>query len=510
MSKKAKVLPIVILLALFSLFYFYNLNVATALPDDGWGRATQMDGASTYPMQQYSFVEGDKIHTYVPGDKDLRYNVSDENYKKVDESIIPVDADINTPIWGDGQHILYLQDGNLQLYDNGKSAIIDEGVVSFYPGEEEILYWKEKEVFTYKASDNKSSLLITMKDPISHVAAANGDDSVLISTNPTPQDYQFHLYIGKDLLELISWSSFNSASVENILYDSNGQEGSILIESFNMSQGERTNMANLITFTHKDMEVSGNKQMLFADSRTGAKLANPRYFNLRYLDGKREFLFVSEGQREGKKTGYNVYYANATQEGQWIGMRRSTSLETSLNPRWAGDSHILWQTFDGKEYHTFGTYNGNEYVESTMAKTKDDYRTAMYDFISGIFSSFVMIFFGFVWVIPLIIFYAVLTFVRRDDFETDKNWAEPAGVIIYIVTVVFVFNNVLSERLFSLAPAYLTFPYSMVVWPLVIGVVSYFLYKYVTDKDIGLYAGISYYIGLNILMMTGLFGPYLI
>ena len=164
MSKKAKVLPIVILLALFSLFYFYNLNVATALPDDDWGRATQMDGASTYPMQQYSFVEGDKIHTYVPGDNDVRYNVSDENYKKVDESIIPIDADINTPIWGDGQRILYLQDGNLQLYDNGKSAIIDEGVVSFYPGDEEILYWKEKEVFTYKASENISSLLISMKD----------------------------------------------------------------------------------------------------------------------------------------------------------------------------------------------------------------------------------------------------------------------------------------------------------------------------------------------------------
>ena len=254
-------------------------------------------------MQQYSFVEGDQIHTYVPGDNDVRYNVSDENYKKVDEVIIPIDADINTPIWGDGQSILYLQDGNLQLYDNGKSAIIDEGVVSFYPGDEEILYWKEKEVFTYKASDNKSSLLTTMKDPISHVAAANGDDSVLISTNPTPQDYQFYLYIGNDLLELTSWSSFNSATVENILYDSNGQEGSILIESFNMSQGERTNMANLITFSHKDMEVSGNEKMLFADSRTGAKLANPRYFNLRYLDGRGSFYSYRRGKERGRRPG---------------------------------------------------------------------------------------------------------------------------------------------------------------------------------------------------------------
>ena len=145
-----------------------------------------------------------------------------------------------------------------------------------------------------------------------------------------------------------------------------------------------------------------------------------------------------------------------------------------------------------------------------MAKTKEDYRTAMYDFISGVFSSVVMVFFGFVWVIPLIIFYAVMMFVRRDDFETDKTWAEPIGILIYLGTVVFVFNGVLAENTFSLAPEYLTFPYGMVIWPLVIGAVSYLLYKFVIDKDIGLFGRISYYIGLNIIMMTGLYGPYLI
>ena len=510
MNKKAKLLPIVILLALFSLFYFYNLNLATALPDEDWGRATNLNGSSSYPMQPYSFVADQKVHAYLPGDDEVRYTISDENYQVIEEKTIPIAVDINTPIWGDGERVLYLQDENLHLYEDGNTSLIDEGVVSFYPAEEKVFYWKENEIYEYQAAENETNLLTKTMEPISHIVSAKGDGSLLISTNPTQQDYQFYLLNGKELEKITSWSSFTSASVENIVYDSNGEEGSILIESFKMSQGERTNLANLMTFSFKDMELIENEQLSFVDGSNGASLSNPRYLNLRYLDGGLEFLFVSEGQREGKKSGYNVYYSNSMEDGRWVGMRRSTSQDSSMNPRWAGESHIVWQTLDGKKYETFGTYNGKEYVESTMAKTKEDYQTAMYDFISGVFSSFVMLFFGFIWVIPLIIFYAVMMFVRRGDFETDKTWAEPVGILIYIVTVVFVFNGVLSDRLFSLAPEYLTFPYSMIIWPLVIGAISYLLYKLVADKDMSLYAGISYYIGLNILMMTGLYGPYLI
>lgn len=510
MSKKAKLLPIVILLAFFSLFYFYNLNLATALPDDDWGRATKINGSSSYPMQQYSFVEGNRIHAYLPGDENVRYTIMDENYQKIEETVIPIDPDINTPIWGDGKSVLYMQDEKLHLYENEKTAIIDEGVKSFSPAGERIIYWKEQEAFAYKASDNKPSLLAATKEPISHIVSAKGDGSLLISTNPTPLDYSFYLLRGKELEKITSWSSSTSSTVENILYDSNGEEGSILIESFKMTQGERASMANLLSFSMKDRKVTENEQMHFVEGGTGAKLANPRYLNFRYLNGEREFLFVSEGQREGKKSGYNVYFTNTEEDGHWAGYRRSTSAESSIYPQWAGESHILWQTFDGKEYETFGTYDGKAYVDSTMAKTKEDYRTAMYDFISGVFSSVVMVFFGFVWVIPLIIFYAVMMFVRRDDFETDKTWAEPIGILIYLGTVVFVFNGVLAENTFSLAPEYLTFPYGMVIWPLVIGAVSYLLYKFVIDKDIGLFGRISYYIGLNIIMMTGLYGPYLI
>ena len=315
---------------------------------------------------------------------------------------------------------------------------------------------------------------------------------------------------GKELKELYAWSSSNNATIENILYDSNGQEASILIETFKMSQGERSYNANLITFNPKDFQVNGDERMLFADGSNGARLANPRYFNMRYLDGELELLFVSEGQREGKKSGYNVYFANTKQDGEWVGFRRSTSADTSLSPMWAGENHILWQTYGGKQYQTYGTFNGNGYVESSMVKTKEDYRMALYDFISGVFSSLIMLFFGMIWVIPSLIFYTIMMFLRKEEFENHKGWIEPVGILLYVGTVLYVFNSVLSDSLFSMAPDYLTFPNSMVIWPLVISAVSYGIYKLVTNKDMGLYAGISYYIGLNIVMMTGLYGPYLI
>ena len=510
LNKKAKVLPIVILLALFGLYYFYNVNLAVTLPDEGWGRASKVEGASKYPMQQYSFTKNKEIHMYLPSDDQVRYTITDQNYKTIKETVIPVSIDVDTPVWGDGQRFFYLQDKKLQLYENGKSTLIDEEVHSFYPTNENILYWNEKEIYLYETGKQKNSVLVTVKDPISHVKSADGDGSILVATNPTPLDIQFYLMEGKELKELYAWSSSNNATIENILYDSNGQEASILIETFKMSQGERTNNANLITFNPKDFQVNGDERMLFADGSNGARLANPRYFNMRYLDGKLELLFVSEGQREGKKSGYNVYFANTKQDGEWVGFRRSTSSDTSLSPMWAGENHILWQTYGGKQYQTYGTFNGNGYVESSMVKTKEDYRMALYDFISGVFSSLIMLFFGMIWVIPSLIFYTIMMFLRKEEFENHKGWIEPVGILLYVGTVLYVFNSVLSDSLFSMAPDYLTFPNSMVIWPLVISIVSYGIYKLVTNKDMGLYAGISYYIGLNIVMMTGLYGPYLI
>ena len=53
----------------------------------------------------------------------------------------------------------------------------------------------------------------------------------------------------------------------------------------------------------------------------------------------------------------------------------------------------------------------------------DDYVSALYYFISGLFSGFFMLVMGMVWIIPPLVFYGILSFIKNDIFErNERSW----------------------------------------------------------------------------------------
>ncbi|MCM3720106.1 hypothetical protein [Fictibacillus phosphorivorans] len=66
------------------------------------------------------------------------------------------------------------------------------------------------------------------------------------------------------------------------------------------------------------------------------------------------------------------------------------------------------------------------------------------------------------------------------------------------------FNN----RFYTLAPKYLTFDGSSLVVPIIVSIIALYVMQAVKNKEWGLFAEISYFIGITVLFQLFIVGTY--
>ena len=510
MSKKAIVIPIITAIIMLLLYYVNNVRLEMALPDEGWGRSTDLKSSSNYPMEYYSYQEDDQLHVFMPDDRHVSYKVFDQNFKLKKEESILAEVAPGEPIWASDNQLIYLDNHQLIINQDGKTKVIDKETTSFTSTKSGVLYWNENELKEYNASTGETKSIHTYDHPIYKAVQAKNGMSILVALQMSDLEIDFYSWQNGESKKLMEYSASGSETIENIVYDAGKQKATAVIEKYVMAQGQRDYKAIEVSFDLATSTIEKNENYTFYDEVNGGELDNPRYLQLYYQDEKPVILFVAEGIRVAKRTGYNVYFATQ-QEGKWIGERRSNTEDTPVRPQWIGQDYILWQTFGGKEYVLHGTTNNHEYIASSQKITSNDYVSALYYFISGIFSGFFMLVMGMVWIIPPLIFYGVLFYIKKDIFErNERTWVEPVGILLYVGTMIYMLNQVFSDHSFSTAPTYLNFDGSLIIWPFIISIFTYLVYRWVMDKDSGLFAGLFYYMGYNLLVMTCLFGPYLL
>ena len=510
MSKKAIFIPIITTFLILLFYYVYNVRLETALPDEGWGRSSDLKASSKYPMEYYSYLQGDQLHVFMPDEKHVSYKVFDKNFKLKKEKSIQAEVAPGEPVWASEQQLIYLDDHQLTLNRDGKNQVIAPETTSFTPANAGVLYWKENELKEYNASTGETKSIHTYDQPIYKAIQAKNGKSILVALQISDLEIHFYSWQNGESKKLLEYSATGSETIENIVYDAGEQKATAIIEKYVMAQGQRAYKAVELSFDLATSTIEKNENYTFYDEDNGARLENPRYLQLSFQEENPVILFVAEGIRVAKRSGYNVYYATQ-QKGVWVAERRSSTEDTPARPQWVNQDYITWQTFDGKEYVVHGTTNDEEYINSTQKITSDDYVSALYYFISGLFSGFFMLVMGMVWIIPPLVFYGILSFIKNDIFErNERSWVEPVGILLYVGTMIYMLNQVLSDQSFYAAPAYLNFDGSLVIWPLIISVLTYIVYRWVMGKDTGLFAGLFYYMGYNLLVMTCLFGPYLL
>ena len=510
MSKKAIFIPIITAFLTLFFYYMYNVRLEATLPDEGWGRSTNLEATSKYPMEYFSYLQDEQLHVFMPDDGHVSYKVFDKSFKKIKEESIQANVSPAEPIWANDQQIIFMENHQLLNNQDGKIEVVEKEINSFTPNENGVLYWNGKELKEYNASTNKTKTIHTYEQPIYKAVQAKNGKSMLVALQISDLEIHYYLWQNGDAKKLLEYSATGSETIENLVYDAGEQKATAIISKYTMAQGQRAHHATELKIDLETSKIENNEKYTFYDEDNGAKLDNPRYLQVTYQGDNPTVLFVAEGNRVAKRFGYNVYYASE-KDGVWVAERRSNTVDSSARPQWIGENYIAWQTFNGKEYVLNGTTNDEKYIDSSKEVNRDDYLSAFYYFISGIFSGFFMLVMGMVWVIPPLVLYGVLSYVKEDIFErNERTWVEPVGILLYLGTMIYMLNQVLSDNSFSAAPSYLNFDGGLIVWPIIIGVLTYIIYRWVMGKDTGLFAGLFYYMGYNLLVMTCLFGPYLL
>ncbi len=510
MSKKAIFIPIVTALIMLLLYYVYNVKLETTLPDEGWGRSTNLNISSKYPMEYYVYLKDEQVHVFMPDEKQVSYKVFDRNFNLKKETSIEAEVAPAEPIWASENQLIYMEDDTLVTNQEGNKSVISEEIKSFSPTQNGVLFWNESDLMYFDPITGESNLIDTYDQSIYTALQAKDGKSLLVGLQISDTEIHFYSLFNGQFNKLLEYSLSGGETIENIVYDAGENKATAIIEKYSMAQGQRAYQAIELSFDLATTKIEKNEKYTFYDKSDGSELDNPRYLQITYQDNKPVILFVAEGSRVAKRSGYNVYYAYQ-QKGTWVAESRSNNGDTPARPQWIDQNSILWQTFNGKEYALNGTTNDERYIETSKKITKEDYTSALYYSISGIFSGFFMLVLGMVWVIPPLVFYGILSFIRSDIFErNERSWVEPVGILLYVGTMIYMMNEVLSERSFFAAPSYLNFDGSLIILPLIISIVTYLIYRWVMNKETGLFAGLFYYIGYNLLIMTCLFGPYLL
>ena len=161
LSKKAIFIPIITAFLTLFFYYIYNVRLEATLPDEGWGRSTNLEATSKYPMEYYSYLQDAQLHVYMPDDGDVSYKVFDKSFKKIKEESIQANVAPAEPIWAKDQQIVYMENHQLMNNQDGKIEIIEKDITSFTPIENGVLYWNCKELKEYSASTDTTKTIHT-------------------------------------------------------------------------------------------------------------------------------------------------------------------------------------------------------------------------------------------------------------------------------------------------------------------------------------------------------------
>lgn len=511
MGKKVIVLPLVIMVLFLAFYYMQNLKEETAVPDREWGRSASLGIKSSYPANQYVYSEGSTTHIYMQNKHDVTHVKVQQKDLTTERDSIPVSTDVDSPIWAKDSYLAYLQGEDLKTNDG---RIIDQEVTSFSSNKDSILYWKKGEAYEVKPEkgDDKweRKLIFKTKGKILKAEKSKNGQAIMIAAKNEQGDLQFNYLHNGQIVKQWIHTLYGSENYESFSFDASEDRAFLILETTTLAQGVKAYRAHTLEFNPHSKEDTKPTKLMIMDSKHNVNLKNPRYMQVRYQDGQPTILFTAEGNTVGKRFGNNVYEAKNSND-VWVAERRSTTESSALKPIWTDNKSIIWQTFNGKHFEGYGTAKQSLFVEKSLVRSADDYKAATYHTISGMFGSILFLLIGIICVVPPMIFYTIVYFVNSTPFEQRKTtWVEPVAILSYLLTQIYVMNELFSDKKLSFAPSYLSFEGGLIIWPILLSVLTYLIYKLSTSKDTGPFIGLTYYIGINLLFMTCLFGPYLL
>lgn len=515
MKKSAKIIPILISIILLGLLFLNNLNIELTIPTKGWSRPINLKTDSKYPVKIFNLEHNGVTDILFPtGTETVHISVNNKLKVKKQETL-PVSGDISSPFWFKNGQMVYQKSSELYFYD-GENLKISEGVTALAGKNDLIIFAVDKNLYRFDQVSKKSNLISTFDYPISKLLISKNTEDILVLQNDSEFTQKLSLLHQDKQISIGVINLSSTERLDDIDIDVNQNNGLIMYGTMSIVQGVRTYIPYYLPFTI-DNSVKYEATHWNVE---GDFTSPPRNYNISLLNGT-SVLFTADGPTKRKKSNVNVYEAtlDSTKKlgtdntaGHFIAKRRSLSDTTAMNPvRLNGNnSSIAWFGYDGEKYSLLAATTDSDIVEKVNASNKNDYKMAVFESITNIFSAILILFFAMVWIFPPGIVYGVLIFVDGQRIEANNSWwVVPFAFITYLITQIVFLSSYFNKTLL-LAPDYLKISNGFVVWPIFLGLLSYLCYMVSKKKDTTHLMGLCYVIGINLVFVSLLLGVYIL
>jgi hypothetical protein len=509
-NRKAYLLPLAIVLLLVGLVVWNNIRQETKLPNKDWSRSVSIS-AESISSEPIAFKEDNQYHIYTHLKDGIKATILDEKLNVVSEKNEKLPIDERGNFWTNGKQIAFVSQGDLIIQEGGKQNVLDKGVEFLADTKNRFAYTKGNEVYAYEPESGKSKLIFSAKEKVAELTANPESTSFIAVVGEKVEMEAFYLTEKSGQYEPISilkYSKTPTDKIYNFRFAEAGDDVHILYTFYSSKQGTKSFKTFYSSAPMNQLKDLSFTSVNFKDVSEGYEIENPTYLNLNIEDNAPTILFSARGAISTKKDAGNIYRASLKND-TWEATRISTTNDFSIYPVKADDQTVFWLKAESvQDYQVHAASQDPAIMKNSQSISKQDVYNASFDAFAASIVSFIAMTNAFVWIVPTILFLGILYVVRIDVIEEEKPWVKWVSIALFVLTQLYVIQSLFNNRFYTLAPEYLTFDGSSLVVPIIVSIVALYVMQAVKNKDWGLFAQVSYFIGITVLFQLFIVGTY--
>ncbi|KGP71165.1 hypothetical protein [Pontibacillus yanchengensis] len=502
--------PFLIVLASISLVFFQRIEAISKEPETDWSRKVEV-GKTTINRAPYVHKNENEyiITQFIDGS--LSKTEWDPQFNELDKQTIEVP-------FGKWDSFFYQDD--FLAYFNGEEIIDKQKNVvanaeTFYPTASAIFYTYDQQLHRYNPEAKETSTLLDVPDGYSLIpikqSATDNPPIYFKRTKGNKVEVIVYQHNGDGYKQVATKSSEfpPSQQVEDVIVSTTNEKIGLFVLA-SVSTGNKKTLYPYIAeakLNGSDMEF---KETKLNDPHAGGTLREPSEFSATYRNNTFHVLFKASGKTDRSNVSnrsFNVYEL-AYQDGDTQVERRSHSYRLIFHPTYIDNQTIIWNEI-GEPYKLFIASSNPKIVNKANSYTFDDALIAFGDTMSMLFKGLVTVVLTAHWFIwPLAFFAALFLFFRRFTDE-DPYWVFYAGVGIYLASALLLKSHFFIPSFNSTAPAYFSFTGSSYFYIIFFALLAYLCVKLTSDEWSSVLKA-AYFIGVHILFMICILGPYVI
>lgn len=503
-------IPFLIVLASISLVFFQRIEAISKDPDTNWSRKVEV-GKTTINRSPYVEKRDNQyvITQFIDGD--LNKTVWNHQFDELETQTIEVPFGKWDPFFYQDDFLAYFN--GEEIVDKQKKVISKAD--TFYPTANTFFYTYNQQVYRYNPETKKTSTLLDIPKGYSIIPikqSGNNAPPIYFKRTKGNKINVIAYQHGDEGYKRIATKSAQfppSQQVEEVIVSTTNEKIGLFVLASVSTGNQKTLYPYIAEANLNGSEVDLNETQL-NDPHSGGGLREPSEFSATYRNNTFHVLFKASGKTDRSNVtdrSFNVYEL-AYQDGNAQVERRSHSYRLIFHPTYIDNQTVIWNEI-ADPYKLFIASSNPDVVHKANRYTFDDALIAFGDTMSMLFKGLVTVVLTSHWFIWPLAFFAALFLIFRKFTDEDPHWVFYAGVGIYLAAALLLKSHFFIPSFNSTAPAYFSFTGSSYFYIIFFALLAYLCVKLTSDEWSSVLKA-TYFIGVHILFMICILGPYVI